>query len=149
MSNSKSVEDMLRDGATMDSLVEDLKKQIVEAQERIDKEKSTIPTRLDYMRKEAAAALFNYLEELGVIELDDSEKEGLLETAEETVKELEPEIKKYAKIMNILLDLDSEEEMEKPFKAYVPKSLTKYNSGTFSADVDIDAKLADLLKKIM
>lgn len=152
MSNGKSVKDMLKEGANADALIEGLKKEIAEAQKELDKEKKEVSTNLDDSRTEAVAAVFNYLEELGVIDLSnesDDEIETLLSAAEDTLKEMEPEIKKYAKIINILLEVDDKEEMVQPFKAYVPHSLTKYKGGSFSADVDIDAKLADLLKKIM
>ena len=152
MSNGKSVKDMLKEGANADALIEGLKKEIAEAQKELDREKKEVSTNLDDSRTEAVAAVFNYLEELGVIDLSkesDDEIETLLSAAEDTLKEMEPEIKKYAKIINILLEVDDKEEMAQPFKAYVPHSLTKYKGGSFSADVDIDAKLADLLKKIM
>lgn len=150
MSNGKTVKDMLKEGANADALIEGLKKEIAEAQKELDREKKEVSTNLDDSRTEAVAAVFNYLEELGVIDLSkesDDEIETLLSAAEDTLKEMEPEIKKYAKIINILLEVDDKEEMAQPFKAYVPHSLTKYKGGSFSAD--IDAKLVDLLKKIM
>ena len=148
MSNSKSVKDMLMNGETMDSLIEGLKKEIIEAQKEIEAEETNS---LDDVRRESIAAVFDYLEELGVIDLSeesDEEIKELLDVANDTLKELEPEIKKYGKIINILLDVEDKKEMAKPFK---PTSLTKFNKGASLTidNVDLDAKLAKIIKGIM
>ena len=147
MSNSKSVKDMLMNGETMDSLIEGLKKEIIEAQKEIEAEETNS---LDNIRRKAIAAVFDYLEELGVIDLSkesDEEIKELLDVANDTLKELEPEIKKYGKIINILLDIEDKKEIV-PFK---PTSLTKFNKGASLTidNVDLDAKLAKIIKDIM
>ena len=149
MSNSKSVKDMLMNGETMDSLIEGLKKEIIEAQKEIEAEETNS---LDDVRREAIAAIFDYLEELGVIDLSeesDEEIKELLDVANDTLKKLEPKIKKYEKIINILLDVEDKKETDKPFK---PTNLTKFNNKSASViikDVDLDAKLAKIIKGIM
>ena len=149
MSNNKSVKDMLMNGETMDSLIEGLKKEIIEAQKEIETEETN---NLDDVRHEAIAAIFDYLEELGVIDLSeesDEEIKELLDVANDTLKKLEPKIKKYEKIINILLDVEDKKETAKPFK---PTNLTKFNNKSASViirDVDLDAKLAKIIKGIM
>lgn len=149
MSNSKSVKDMLMNGETMDSLIEGLKKEIIEAQKEIEAEETNS---LDDVRREAIAAVFDYLEELGVIDLSeesDEEIKKLLDVANDNLKELEPKIKKYEKIINILLDIEDKKETAKSFK---PTNLTKFNNKSASVtikDVDLDAKLAKIIKGIM
>lgn len=149
MSNSKSVKDMLMNGETMDSLIEGLKKEIIEAQKEIEAEETNS---LDDVRREAIAAVFDYLEELGVIDLSEESNEEIKElsdVANDTLKKLEPKIKKYGKIINILLDIEDKKETAKPFK---PTNLTKFNNKSASVtikDVDLDAKLAKIIKGIM
>lgn len=147
MSNEKSVKDMLKEGANADALIEGLKKEIAAAQKELDRE-NTKASSLDLARFDFLKAVSKYGEELGIIEKGSTD-EDMMRAAAQTLEELEPDIKKYAKILDILFSDDDKEEMAQPFKAYVPHSLTKYKGGSFSADVDIDAKLADLLKKIM
>lgn len=137
MSKNKTVKDMLKDGETMDSLIKSLTKEIMEAQAELDKENNE-ETMLDKVRINFITATVDYLKELGVIK--DSISQETLEAAEDAIKEMEPELKKYAKIIEILLDLDADEEKEKP-TTYKPRTLTMY-------DGDIDAKLSSLVKKL-
>lgn len=143
MSNGKSVKDMLKEGANADALIEGLKKEIAEAQKELDRE-NTKASSLDLARFDFLEAVSKYGEELGIIEKG-SVDEDMMRAAAQALEELEPDIKKYAKILDILLS-DDEEEKEQP-AAWIPTSLTKY--GVNVAPVDLDSKLSDLIKGLM
>ena len=143
MSNGKTVKDMLKEGANADALIEGLKKEIAQAQKELDRE-NTKASSLDLARFDFLEAVSKYGEELGIIEKG-SVDEDMMRAAAQTLEELEPDIKKYAKILDILFS-DDEEEEEQP-AAWMPTSLTKY--GVNVAPVDLDSKLSDLIKGIM
>lgn len=146
MSNGKTVKDMLKEGANADALIEGLKKEIAAAQKELDRE-NTKASSLDLARFDFLKAVSKYGEELGIIEKG-SVDEDMMRAAAQTLEELEPDIKKYAKILDILFsDDEEEEEMEDTSKTWIPTSLTKY--GVNVAPVDLDSKLSDLIKGLM
>ena len=145
MSNGKTVKDMLKEGASADALIEGLKKEIAEAQKELDRE-NTKASSLDLARFDFLEAVSKYGEELGIIEKG-SVDEDMMRAAAQTLEELEPDIKKYAKILDILFSDDEEEEEKEQPAAWIPTSLTKY--GVDIAPVDLDSKLSDLIKGIM
>lgn len=145
MSNGKTVKDMLKEGANADALIEGLKKEIAEAQKELDRE-NTKASSLDLARFDFLKAVSKYGEELGIIEKG-SVDEDMMRAAAQTLEELEPDIKKYAKILDILFSDDEEEEMEDTSKTWIPTSLTKY--GVDISPVDLDSKLSNLIKGIM
>ena len=145
MSNGKTVKDMLKEGANADALIEGLKKEIAAAQKELDRE-NTKASSLDLARFDFLEAVSKYGEELGIIEKG-SVDEDMMRAAAQTLEELEPDIKKYAKILDILFSDDEEEEEKEQPAAWIPTSLTKY--GVDIAPVDLDSKLSDLIKGIM
>ena len=145
MSNGKTVKDMLKEGANADALIEGLKKEIAAAQKELDRE-NTKASSLDLARIDFLEAVSKYGEELGIIEKG-SVDEDMMRAAAQTLEELEPNIKKYAKILDILFSDDEEEEEKEQPAAWIPTSLTKY--GVNIAPVDLDNKLSNLIKGIM
>ena len=132
----KDIKDMLKSGdKTPDELRAILEKEIAEAQEEIKKQESeSIETR----RNDLALSLIRYGEALG---LDFDIK---VEDAAAMLKEIEPELWKYAKILKILLEdieVDGDEKKEAEPRIFKP-SLTKY-------DKDIDKKIDELVAKVM
>ena len=132
----KDIKDMLKSGdKTPDELRAILEKEIAEAQEEMKKQESeSIETR----RNDLALSLIRYGEALG---LDFDIK---VEDAAEILKEMEPELRKYAKILKILLEdieVDRDEKKEAEPRIFKP-SLTKY-------DKDIDKKMDELVAKVM
>lgn len=145
MSNGKSVKDMLKEGANADALIEGLKKEIAEAQKELDRENTKVSS-LDLARFNFLEAVSKYGEELGIIEKG-SVDEDMMRAASQTLEELEPDIKKYAKILDILFSDDEEEEEKEQPAAWIPTSLTKY--GVDISPIDLDSKLSNLIKGIM
>ena len=145
MSNGKSVKDMLKEGANADALIEGLKKEIAAAQKELDRE-NTKASSLDLARFDFLKAVSKYGEELGIIEKG-SVDEDMMRAAAQTLEELEPDIKKYAKILDILFSDDEEEEEKEQPAAWIPTSLTKY--GVDISPIDLDSKLSNLIKGIM
>ena len=145
MSNGKTVKDMLKEGANADALIEGLKKEIAEAQKELDRE-NTKASSLDLARIDFLKAVSKYGEELGIIEKG-SVDEDMMRAAAQTLEELEPDIKKYAKILDILFSDDEEEEEKEQPAAWIPTSLTKY--GVDISPIDLDSKLSNLIKGIM
>lgn len=145
MSNGKTVKDMLKEGANADALIEGLKKEIAEAQKELDRE-NTKASSLDLARFDFLEAVSKYGEELGIIEKG-SVDEDMMRAAAQTLEELEPDIKKYAKILDILFSDDEEEEEKEQPAAWIPTSLTKY--GVDISPIDLDSKLSNLIKGIM
>lgn len=145
MSNGKTVKDMLKEGANADALIEGLKKEIAEAQKELDRE-NTKASPLDLARFDFLEAVSKYGEELGIIEKG-SVDEDMMRAAAQTLEELEPDIKKYAKILDILFSDDEEEEEKEQPAAWIPTSLTKY--GVDISPIDLDSKLSNLIKGIM
>ena len=132
----KDIKDMLKNGdKTPDELREILEKEIAEAQEEMKKQEfESIETR----RNDLALSLIRYGEALGLdfdIKVDD---------AAAILKEIEPELRKYAKILKILLEdieIDEDKKKEADPRIFKP-SLTKY-------DKDIDKKMDELVAKVM
>lgn len=145
MSNGKSVKDMLKEGANADALIEGLKKEIAAAQKELDRE-NTKASSLDLARFDFLEAVSKYGEELGIIEKG-SVDEDTMRAAAQTLEELEPDIKKYAKILDILFSDDEEKEEKEQPAAWIPTSLTKY--GVDISPIDLDSKLSNLIKGIM
>lgn len=145
MSNGKTVKDMLKEGANADALIEGLKKEIAAAQKELDRE-NTKASPLDLARFDFLEAVSKYGEELGIIEKG-SVDEDMMRAAAQTLEELEPDIKKYAKILDILFSDDEEEEEKEQPAAWIPTSLTKY--GVDISPIDLDSKLSNLIKGIM
>ena len=145
MSNGKSVKDMLKEGANADALIEGLKKEIAAAQKELDRE-NTKASSLDLARFDFLEAVSKYGEELGIIEKG-SVDEDMMRAAAQTLEELEPDIKKYAKILDILFSDDEEKEEKEQPAAWIPTSLTKY--GVDISPIDLDSKLSNLIKGIM
>lgn len=132
----KDIKEMLKNGnKTPDELRAILEKEIAEAQEEMKKQESeSIETR----RNDIALNLIRYGEALG---LDFDIK---VEDAAAILKEIEPELRKYAKILKILLEdieVDGDEKKEAESRIFKP-SLTKY-------DKDIDKKMDELVAKVM
>lgn len=132
----KNIKEMLKSGdKTPDELREILEKEIAEAQKEIENKKDeSIKTR----RNDLALSLIRYGEALG---LDFDIK---VEDAAAILKEMEPEIKKYAKILKILLEdieVDEDEKKEAEPRIFKP-SLTKYSK-------DVDKKMDELVAKVM
>ena len=132
----KDIKEMLKSGdKTPDELREILEKEIAEAQEEMKKQEfESIETR----RNDIALNLIRYGEALG---LDFDIK---VEDAAAILKEIEPELRKYAKILKILLEdieVDEDEKKEAEPRIFKP-SLTKY-------DKDIDKKMDELVAKVM
>ena len=132
----KDIKDMLKSGdKTPDELRAILEKEIAEAQEEMKKQEfESIETR----RNDIALNLIRYGEALG---LDFDIK---VEDAAAMLKEIEPELRKYAKILKILLEdieVDGDEKKETESRIFKP-SLTKY-------DKDIDKKMDELVAKVM
>lgn len=140
----KRVKDMLVNGEkTPDELRAILEKEITAAQEEMKQEKET--SDLDQKRHEAVAAAFDYLIALDVIDSDAIDSD-MFDTAVETLAEMENEIKKYAKILTILMeDMDLKEDDKKKEVTFKPISLTKFAS----KDIDIDEKMDELVAKVM
>ena len=132
----KDIKEMLKSGdKTPDELREILEKEIAEAQEEMKKQESeSIETR----RNDLALSLIRYGEALG---LDFDIK---VEDAAAILKEIEPELRKYAKILKILLEdieVDGDEKKEAESRIFKP-SLTKYNK-------DVDKRMDELVAKVM
>ena len=132
----KDIKEMLKSGdKTPDELRAILEKEIAEAQEEMKKQEfESIETR----RNDLALSLIRYGEVLG---LDFDSK---VEDAAAILKEIEPELRKYAKILKILLeDIEVDEDKKKEAEPRIFKpSLTKY-------DKDIDKKMDELVAKVM
>ena len=132
----KDIKEMLKSGdKTPDELRAILEKEIAEAEEEMKKQEfESIETR----RNDLALSLIRYGEALG---LDFDTK---VEDVAAILKEIEPEIKKYAKILKILLEdieVDGDEKKETESRIFKP-SLTKY-------DKDVDKKMDELVAKVM
>lgn len=139
----KNIKDMLKSGdKTPDELRAILEKEIAEAQEEMKKQEfESIETR----RNDLALNLIRYGEALG---LDFDIK---VEDAAALLKEIEPELRKYAKILKILLEdieVDGDEKKEVEPRIFKP-SLTKFAKNGATISVDIDEKMDELVAKVM
>ena len=132
----KDIKEMLKSGdKTPDELRAILEKEIAEAQEEMKKQEVVS---IETVRNDLALSLIRYGEVLG---LDFDIK---VEDAAAILKEIEPELRKYAKILKILLEdieVDEDEKKEAEPRIFKP-SLTKY-------DKDIDKKMDKLVAKVM
>ena len=132
----KDIKEMLKSGdKTPDELREILEKEIAEAQEEMKKQEfESIETR----RNDLALSLIRYGEALGL------NFDIKVEDAAAILKEIEPELRKYAKILKILLeDIEVDEDKKKEAEPRIFKpSLTRY-------DKDVDKKMDELVAKVM
>ena len=132
----KDIKEMLKSGdKTPDELRAILEKEIAEAEEEMKKQEVVS---IETVRNDLALSLIRYGEALG---LDFDIK---VEDAAALLKEIEPELRKYAKILKILLEdieVDEDEKKEAEPRIFKP-SLTKY-------DKDIDKKMDELVAKVM
>ena len=132
----KDIKEMLKSGdKTPDELRAILEKEIAEAEEEMKKQEVVS---IETVRNDLALSLIRYGESLG---LDFDIK---VEDAAAMLKEIEPELRKYAKILKILLEdieVDKDEKKEAEPRIFKP-SLTKY-------DKDIDKKMDELVAKVM
>ena len=132
----KDIKEMLKSGdKTPDELRAILEKEIAEAEEEMKKQEVVS---IETVRNDLALSLIRYGEALG---LDFDIK---VEDAAAILKEIEPELRKYAKILKILLEdieVDEDEKKEAEPRIFKP-SLTKY-------DKDIDKKMDELVAKVM
>ena len=132
----KDIKEMLKSGdKTPDELRAILEKEIAEALEEMKKQEFES---IETVRNDLALSLIRYGEALG---LDFDIK---VEDAAAMLKEIEPELRKYAKILKILLEdieVDGDEKKEAEPRIFKP-SLTKY-------DKDIDKKMDELVAKVM
>lgn len=132
----KDIKEMLKSGdKTPDELRAILEKEIAEAQEEMKKQEFES---IETVRNDLALSLIRYGEALG---LDFDIK---VEDAAAMLKEIEPELRKYVKILKILLEdieVDKDEKKEAEPRIFKP-SLTKYNK-------DIDKKMDELVAKVM
>ena len=140
----KDIKDMLKSGdKTPDELRAILEKEIAEAQEEMKKQEVTsIETR----RNDLALSLIRYGEALG-LDFDIKVKD-----AAAMLKEIEPELRKYAKILKILLEdieVDGDEKKEAESRIFNPTSLTKFAKNGATISVDIDEKMDELVAKVM
>lgn len=114
---SKSIKEMLKEGMNPDELRAILEKEIAEVEAEKNDSVSTV-------RNDLALSLVRYTKAMGLnLDITEEEIAALL-------KEAEPEIKKYGKIFQILL----ESEIEKEDKGYKPYSLTKFNKSENELD---------------
>ena len=133
----KDIKEMLKSGdKTPDELRAILEKEIAEAEEEMKKQEVVS---IETVRNDLALSLIRYGEALG---LDFDIK---VEDAAALLKEIEPELRKYAKILKILLEdieVDGDKKKEAEPRIFKPASLTKY-------DKDIDKKMDELVAKVM
>ena len=126
---SKSIKEMLKEGMNPDELRAILEKEIAEVEAEKHDSVSTI-------RNDLALSLIRYAKAMGLnMNITEAEVAALL-------KEVEPEVKKYAKIFQILL----ESEIEKKNKRYKPYSLTKFNKSEDELDKLMRKLIGDIVK---
>lgn len=127
---SKSIKEMLKEGMNPDELRAILEKEIAEVEAEKNDSISTI-------RNDLALSLIRYAKAIGLnLDITEAEVAALL-------KEVEPEIKKYAKIFQILL----ESEIEKEDKGYKPYTLTtKFSKSEDELDKLMRKLIGDIVK---
>ena len=127
---NKSIKEMLKEGMNPDELRAILEKEIAEVEAEKNDSISTI-------RNDLALSLIRYAKAIGLnLDITEAEVAALL-------KEVEPEIKKYAKIFQILL----ESEIEKEDKGYKPYTLTtKFNKSEDELDKLMRKLIGDIVK---
>ena len=140
----KDIKEMLKSGdKTPDELRAILEKEIAAAQEEMKKQEVVS---IETVRNDLALSLIRYGEVLG---LDFDIK---VEDAAAILKEIEPELRKYAKILKILLEdieVDEDEKKEAESRIFSPTSLTKFAKNGATISVDIDEKMDELVAKVM
>ena len=127
---NKSIKEMLKEGMNPDELRAILEKEIAEVEAEKNDSISTI-------RNDLALSLIRYAKVIGLnLDITEIEVAALL-------KEVEPEIKKYAKIFQILL----ESEIEKEDKGYKPYTLTtKFSKSEDELDKLMRKLIGDIVK---
>ena len=127
---NKSIKEMLKEGMNPDELRAILEKEIAEVEAEKNDSISTI-------RNDLALSLIRYAKAIGLnLDITEAEVAALL-------KEVEPEIKKYAKIFQILL----ESEIEKEDKGYKPYTLTtKFSKSEDELDKLMRKLIGDIVK---
>ena len=127
---NKSIKEMLKEGMNPDELRAILEKEIAEVEAEKNDSISTI-------RNDLALSLIRYAKAMGLnLDITEAEVAALL-------KEVEPEIKKYAKIFQILL----ESEIEKEDKGYKPYTLTtKFSKSEDELDKLMRKLIGDIVK---
>ena len=140
----KDIKEMLKSGdKTPDELRAILEKEIAEAEEEMKKQEVAS---IETVRNDLALSLIRYGEVLG---LDFDIK---VEDAAAILKEIEPELRKYAKILKILLEdieVDGDEKKEAESRIFNPTSLTKFAKNKATISADIDEKMDELVAKVM
>ena len=127
---SKSIKEMLKEGMNPDELRAILEKEIAEVEAEKHDSVSTI-------RNDLALSLIRYAKAMGLnMNITEAEVAALL-------KEVEPEVKKYAKIFQILLESEIEKEKNKGYKPY---SLTKFNKSEDELDKLMRKLIGDIVK---
>ena len=97
---NKSIKEMLKEGMNPDELRAILEKEIAEVEAEKNDSVSTV-------RNDLALSLIRYAKAMGLnLDITEAEVAALL-------KEVEPEVKKYAKIFQILLESEIEKEDKK------------------------------------
>lgn len=112
-----TVKDMLNNGFSPEQMLNNLQREIAEAQAQIDAEKKAAEAATKAKREEAlieariniADALIDYIEALEIFPVEVMD-ETTTEDVVELLKELEDQIKAYAKMINILGDLKKEQK---------------------------------------
>lgn len=129
--NGKSIKDMLREGFSAEFLMRDLEEEIITAQDELDRETSSLTlARFNFVK-----ALYKYEEELGIIEKNSMNEEEI-DAAAQALELLEPDIKKYIKVIDVLFD-----DKKKKKKMKITKSNNVFNS--------LDDRLDTLVKGLM
>lgn len=130
---SKSIKEMLEEGMNPDELRAMLEDEISKAKAEKNDSVSTI-------RNDLALSLIRYAKAIG-LNLDITEKDVAA-----LLKEFEPEIKKYARIFQILLESEIEKEDKEENKGYKPYSLTKFNKSEDELDKLMRKLIGDIVK---
>lgn len=106
MSNSKSIEQLLREGVRPEDLKMQLDDEIAKAKDKIEAEKAPALKEIRHKLVENAIEYMKALDFNMDIDLSNEELEEVLET-------LEGELKKYEKILKILVEDKIEKEVPK------------------------------------
>ena len=130
---NKSIKEMLKEGMNPDELRAILEKEIAEVEAEKNDSVSTI-------RNDLALSLIRYAKAMGLnLDITEAEIAALL-------KEVEPEVKKYAKIFQILLESEIEKEDKKENEGYKPYTLTKFNKSEDELDKLMRKLIGDIVK---
>ena len=131
---SKSIKEMLKEGMNPDELRAILEKEIAEVEAEKNDSVSTV-------RNDLALSLIRYAKAMGLnLGITEAEVAALL-------KEVEPEVKKYAKIFQILLESEIEKEDKKENEWYKPYTLTtKFSKSEDELDKLMRKLVGDIVK---